>query len=42
MYVINDQIKQTMVIEMKMAQPLNLKPKSVNQISVIIQTHIFL
>ena len=41
-YVINDQIKQTMVIEMKMAQPLNLKPKSVNQISVIIQTHIFL
>ena len=41
-YVINDQIKQTMVIEMKMAQLLNLKPKSLNQISVIIQTHIFL
>ena len=34
--------KQTMVTEMKMVQPLNLKLKSLNQISVIIQTHIFL
>ena len=34
--------KQTMVMEMKMVQPLNLKLKSLNQISVIIQTHIFL
>ena len=35
-------ITQTMVKEMKMVQPLNLKPKSLNQIFVIIQTHIFL
>ena len=33
---------QTMVKEMKVAQPLNLKSKSLNQIFVIIQTHIFL
>ena len=26
----------------KIVQPLNLKPKSLNQIFVIIQTHIFL
>ena len=35
-------ITQTMVKEMKIVQPLNLKPKSLNQIFVIIQTHIFL
>ena len=35
-------ITQTMVKEKKMVQPLNLKPKSLNQIFVIIQTHIFL
>ena len=34
--------KQTMVKEMKMVQPLNLKPKLLNKIFVIIQTHIFL
>ena len=38
---------QIMVKEMKIVQPLNLKPKSLNQsklnqIFVIIQTHIFL
>ena len=32
---------QTMVKEMKRAQPLNLKLKSLNQIFVIIQTNIF-
>ena len=42
-YVISGQNNtQTMVKEMKMVQPLNLKPKSLNQIFVIIQTHIFL
>ena len=35
-------ITQTMVKEMKIGQPLNLKPKSLNQIFVIIQTHILL
>ena len=35
-------IIQTMVMEMKMVQPLNLKLTSLNQIFVIIQTHIFL
>ena len=35
-------IKQTMVKEMKLVQLLNLKRKSLNQISVIIQMHIFL
>ena len=40
-YVINDLIK-TMVKEMKIVQLLNLKPKSLNQIFVVIQTHIFL
>ena len=35
-------IIQTMVMEMKMVQPLNLKLKSLNEIFVIIQTHIFL
>ena len=35
-------IIQTMVMEMKMVQPLNLKLKSLNQIFAIIQTHIFL
>ena len=35
-------IIQTMVMEMKMVQPLNLKLKSLNQIFVIIQMHIFL
>ena len=33
---------ETMVMEMKMVQPLNLKLKSLNEIFVIIQTHIFL
>ena len=33
---------QTMVKEMKMVQPLNSKHKSLNQILVIIQTHIFM
>ena len=33
---------ETMVMEMKMVQPLNLKLRSLNQILVIIQTHIFL
>ena len=32
-------ITQTMVKEMKIVQPLNLKPKSLNQVFVIIQTH---
>ena len=35
-------ITQTMVRETKIAQPLNLKPKLLNQIFVVIQTHIFL
>ena len=35
-------IIQTMVMQMKIVQPLNLKLKSLNQIFVIIQTHIFL
>ena len=35
-------ITQTMVRKMKIVQPLNLKLKSLNQIFVIIQTHIFL
>ena len=33
---------QTMVTKKKMVQSLNLKPKSLNQIFVIIHTHIFL
>ena len=41
-YVINDQNNTAMVKEMKMVQPLNLKPKSLNQVFVIIQTHVFL
>ena len=32
-------ITQTIVKEMKIVQPLNLKPKSLNQVFVIIQTH---
>ena len=35
-------ITQTMVKEVKMVQPSNLKTKSLNQIFVIIQTHTFL
>ena len=35
-------ITQNMAKEMKIVQPLNLKPKLLNQIFVIIQTHIFL
>ena len=35
-------IIQTMLKEMKIVQLLNLKTKSLNQIFVIIQTHIFL
>ena len=38
-YVIND---QNMVKEIKVVQPLNLKPKLLNQVYVIIQMHIFL
>ena len=34
-------ITPIMVKEMKIVQPLNLKPKSLNQIFVIIQTHMF-
>ena len=33
-------IMQNMVKEIKVVQPLNLNPKSLNQIFVIIQTHI--
>ena len=35
-------IMDNMVEEMKMIQPLNLKQKSLNQIFVITQMHIFL
>ena len=35
-------ITHAMGKEMKIVQPLNLKSKSLNQIFVIIQTHIFL
>ena len=35
-------ITQFMVNEIKVIELLNLKPGSLNQISVIIQTHIFL
>ena len=35
-------ITQTMMKEMKVVQPLNLKPKLLNQIFVIIQIHIFM
>ena len=35
-------VTQTIVKEMKIVQSLNLKPKSLNQIFVIIQTHMFL
>ena len=35
-------IMDNMAEEMKMIQPLNLKQKSLNQISVITQMHIFL
>ena len=35
-------IKQTMVKEMRMVLPLNLKHKSLNQIVLVIQTNIFL
>ena len=41
-YIINDQIMGSMAEEMKMMQPLNLKQKSLNQIFVITQMHIFL
>ena len=34
-------IIQTMMKEMKMVDPLNLEPKSLNLMSVINQTHIF-
>ena len=33
---------KTMVKEMEMVQPLNLKSKALNQIFMIIQMHIFL
>ena len=35
-------ITQTMAKKVKMVQQLNLKPNLLNQIFVIIQTHIFL
>ena len=35
-------ITQTMVKEIKIVQPLNLKPNSLNKVFVIIQTYIFL
>ena len=35
-------IRITQAMDMKMVQPLNLKPKSVTQIFLIIQTYIFL
>ena len=35
-------IKQTMVKEMRMVLPLNLKHKSLNQIALVIQTNISL
>ena len=35
-------IIQTMVMEMKIIQPLGLRLKSLNQTFVIIQTHVFL
>ena len=41
-YIINDQKMDSMAEEMKMMQPLNLKQKSLNQIFVITQMHIFL
>ena len=39
---INVKITQTRAKEMKIVQPLNFEPKSLSQIFVIIQTHIFL
>ena len=41
-YVINDQNNIDYVDGYEMVQPLNLKLKSLNQIFVIIQTHILL
>ena len=41
-YVINDQNNRHMVKKMKMIQPLNLKQKSLKQIFIISQMHIFL
>ena len=41
-YVINDQNNTVYDKGMKTVELLNLKPGSLNQISVIIQTHIFL
>ena len=41
-YTINDQIMDNMAEEMKMMQPFDLKQKSLNQIFVITQMHIFL
>ena len=35
-------VTHTMAKEMKIVQPLNLKPKSLNQVFAITQTHIFL
>ena len=40
-YIINDQIMDNMAEEIKMIQPLSLKQKSLNQIFVITQMHIF-
>ena len=41
-YVINNQNNTDYGEENEMVQPLNLNPKPLNQIFVIIQTHIFL
>ena len=40
--LLTTRIMDNMVAEMKMIQPLNLKQKSLNQIFVITQMHIFL
>ena len=41
-YVINDQNNTDYDEGNEVVQPLNLKPKLLNQVSVIIQMHIFL
>ena len=41
-YIIDDQTMDNMAENMKMIQPLNLKQKSLNQIVMITQMHMFL
>ena len=41
-YVINDQNNTDNCQPLKMVQPLNLNPKSLNQVFVTIEMHIFL